>query len=75
MSSVSVEEIADKVTALWKICRSVEVHQVGADPVDRCCFDRNSHFTISTSVDKYIYVLGICWIVYRTWKANQGWSR
>lgn len=28
MGSVSVEDIAEKVTALWKICRSVEVHQV-----------------------------------------------
>ncbi|KAF8608237.1 kinase-like protein [Ceratobasidium sp. AG-I] len=39
MGSVSVEDIADKVAALWKICRSVEVHQHLCRHIHMCARD------------------------------------
>ncbi|KAG8691570.1 hypothetical protein FRC08_010146, partial [Ceratobasidium sp. 394] len=39
MSSVSIEGIADKVSALWKICRNVEIHQQRCMRIHRCTRD------------------------------------
>ncbi|KAG8747368.1 hypothetical protein FRC12_014089, partial [Ceratobasidium sp. 428] len=39
MSSVSIDDIADKVGALWKICRNVEVHQHRCTRIHRCARD------------------------------------
>ncbi|KAG9078929.1 hypothetical protein FS749_009007, partial [Ceratobasidium sp. UAMH 11750] len=39
MSFVSIEGIADKVSALWKICRNVEVHQQRCMRIHRCARD------------------------------------